>query len=385
MKKKVVLLLTLIVSLFIYSGRVNAAKEMTCLYSGKYALSGGIKMLILHSDGTHEFFYGGYYQDQNDILINSVEDINKKIYFKYNIKDNKNDVTFSDGITDSCYKYITLRMQSQDNIIKEMYFNLSNTKEETVNNTYNNIRYTTVSSELISEFDSDIKDPVIDKPFVNSENIDDIWQDKYDGRCNYGDFIIYFKNSDNSSIFFKNNTNIDYQILFNADEFVDIYSGECPEVIYRKFFVTTAPRDVKEMHYELYLNRESLSNEVWLYGDNSALYTDEYKRRLDGRKDNNVEIDSCEKLIGDDVINKISKYFNIIKIVIPILLIGFGILDFSKSVFAKEEDMKKAQKTFVMRILAGILFFLLPLFIKLILSIANNVWDYINPGSCLKY
>ena len=65
------------------------------------------------------------------------------------------------------------------------------------------------------------------------------------------------------------------------------------------------------------------------------------------------------------------------------ILIGFGILDFTKAIFEQDDDkLKKAQKKFLMRILIAVLFFLLPVLVKLLLNIANNVWSFISPNTC---
>lgn len=98
----------------------------------------------------------------------------------------------------------------------------------------------------------------------------------------------------------------------------------------------------------------------------------------------NVEIIiDCEDLIGDDLRNEINSYFNIIKIAIPIILMGLGIIDFTKAMFAGDaETMKKAQSTFIKRIGIAILIFLVPTFINIILGIANKVWYFIQPGAC---
>lgn len=91
----------------------------------------------------------------------------------------------------------------------------------------------------------------------------------------------------------------------------------------------------------------------------------------------------CEDLIGKDLRDKIRNYLNIIKIAVPIILIAFGIIDFSKAIFAgDEEKMKKAQKDFIMRIGIAILFFLVPTFVDFLLGIANKVWNFIEPSSC---
>lgn len=91
----------------------------------------------------------------------------------------------------------------------------------------------------------------------------------------------------------------------------------------------------------------------------------------------------CEDLIGKDLREKIGSYLNIVKIAVPIILIVFGIIDFTKAMFAgDEEKMKKAQKDFIMRLAIAILFFLVPTIVDFLLGIANEVWNFIEPSSC---
>ncbi|MBQ8193257.1 MAG: hypothetical protein IJZ46_04235 [Bacilli bacterium] len=91
----------------------------------------------------------------------------------------------------------------------------------------------------------------------------------------------------------------------------------------------------------------------------------------------------CETLIGQDLIDEINKYLDIVKIAIPIILIGLGVIDFTKAIFAGDDSkMKKAQQDFIKRIAIAILIFLTPTIINLLLSLANKVWTFIAPSSC---
>lgn len=103
-------------------------------------------------------------------------------------------------------------------------------------------------------------------------------------------------------------------------------------------------------------------------------------------KEKNLEIypiTSCEELIGESLKNKIESYLNIVRIAIPIVLMAFGIIEFTKAVFANDEEaMKKAQKDFIKRIFIAILIFLVPTVVNLLLTLANKVWSIINPNTC---
>lgn len=65
-----------------------------------------------------------------------------------------------------------------------------------------------------------------------------------------------------------------------------------------------------------------------------------------------------------------------IRILVPILIILLGTLDFGKAVLAgKEDEMKKAQSTFIKRLIAGVIVFFIPLLVDLIMDFADIVWQ----------
>ena len=80
------------------------------------------------------------------------------------------------------------------------------------------------------------------------------------------------------------------------------------------------------------------------------------------------------------LINSILKY---IRIIVPILIILLGSLDFAKAVVAgKEDEMKKAQTIFVKRLIAGIIVFFVPVIVNLIMQLADIVWDGMGLSHC---
>ncbi len=65
-----------------------------------------------------------------------------------------------------------------------------------------------------------------------------------------------------------------------------------------------------------------------------------------------------------------------VRIIVPILIILLGTVDFAKAVIAgKEDNMKKAQKDFVIRIIAGVAVFFVPVLIDIIMDLAEIVWQ----------
>lgn len=76
-------------------------------------------------------------------------------------------------------------------------------------------------------------------------------------------------------------------------------------------------------------------------------------------------------LIIDSMIpNLVTTAVNIIKIVIPILLIIYGMLDLGKAVMAqKEDEIKKGQQTFVKRIVAAVIVFLVVFIVQIVFNL----------------
>ena len=84
--------------------------------------------------------------------------------------------------------------------------------------------------------------------------------------------------------------------------------------------------------------------------------------------------------------------YSILKIVTPIIIIVFGMIDFLKAVMAqKEDEMKKGQQTFVKRLIMGALVFLAFFFVEIIIGFVapkeenQSMWNcvdcFIN-GNC---
>lgn len=69
----------------------------------------------------------------------------------------------------------------------------------------------------------------------------------------------------------------------------------------------------------------------------------------------------------------IGQIIRIAKIFIPIIIIGFGMLDLFRSVTsAKPEEIAKSLKTLLFRVIAGVLIFFLPAIINFIFSFVDN-------------
>ena len=70
----------------------------------------------------------------------------------------------------------------------------------------------------------------------------------------------------------------------------------------------------------------------------------------------------------------------VIQLGIPIILIIIGMIDLGKAVIAsKEDEMKKAQSTFVKRVIIGVAFFFIPILMNIIMFLADLVWNGMYP------
>lgn len=69
-------------------------------------------------------------------------------------------------------------------------------------------------------------------------------------------------------------------------------------------------------------------------------------------------------------LDEMQKYFDILKVIVPILVVALSILDFSKVILNSDSDeMKKAQSKFVKRLILAVVFFLLPHLINFLLNL----------------
>lgn len=80
----------------------------------------------------------------------------------------------------------------------------------------------------------------------------------------------------------------------------------------------------------------------------------------------------------------VSTIVTVIKIVVPILLIVFGMLDLGKAVMAsKEDEIKKGQQTFIKRIIAAVIvFFILQLTQMIFRFVSGNDNDVLSCFNC---
>lgn len=96
--------------------------------------------------------------------------------------------------------------------------------------------------------------------------------------------------------------------------------------------------------------------------------------------DDNGELE-CDELLGnesnpDSLRHLIDEILDYVRIIVPILIILLGSLDLAKAVISGKEDIiKKAQTDFAKRLIAGVIIFLVPTLIDIVMELAEIVWQ----------
>lgn len=84
-------------------------------------------------------------------------------------------------------------------------------------------------------------------------------------------------------------------------------------------------------------------------------------------------------LVPNQLFNLVATIIKIIRIAVPVLLIIFGMVDFAKSVVAKnEDDVKKFRKQFIQRVVSAIIVFLIVFVVQLAVNVISSVEDTTN-------
>ena len=100
----------------------------------------------------------------------------------------------------------------------------------------------------------------------------------------------------------------------------------------------------------------------------------DYLTKIDiGKK---VDDESCEGLLGQDLLDDISTVFTWIKITVPILLILLGSIDFGKAVLSDDQqELKKATSKFIKRCIIAVAIFFIPTIIMYLISFIDKIAD----------
>ena len=95
------------------------------------------------------------------------------------------------------------------------------------------------------------------------------------------------------------------------------------------------------------------------------------------------EYTTCDGILGTRLVNFINTIFDYIKVLVPVALIALGSFDIGRAVFAGNEDeMKKATKTFIRRLIIAVIIMFSPLLVNFIINVVNNATGTGYSGTC---
>ena len=99
---------------------------------------------------------------------------------------------------------------------------------------------------------------------------------------------------------------------------------------------------------------------------------------------NTFKVCTNNQFLGDAKLSELlHSLVNIVKVIIPIILLVFGSLDFAQAIFAQDEgSIKKAQSKFIKRLIIAVVIFLIPSMMKTVLGLAKNIWPVIDADLC---
>ena len=336
MKKKILLILTFIISFILYTNTANAATELTCIY-GKASKQPAVK-IVQYNDGTKK------------VSVNTKED--------YPSADSENwwlasNVEFeSNEELSSCPQYMDYKGGAHRTVIfsstaKSGYAKLSSSKNG-IEDKYNSA----TDPDYVEGEKSNMEDEIASGKWIIGCQYKKINDEKY--------VYLYFNES-------KVRVVKDDEVLptYTEDksitlspyyEFSDIqvsrvlkeYStnGGCPINIYRNQFTSGINQGSVVYSLDRLTTASNMTTYVYIKGSDTK------------PEPTPVDPTDCNQLLGEDVI---------------------------KATFSKtEDDMKKAREKFIKRIIAAVLVFLVPIFVNLLLELANSVWGWINPETCIK-
>ena len=107
----------------------------------------------------------------------------------------------------------------------------------------------------------------------------------------------------------------------------------------------------------------------------------------------NSSFKSCQDILGANVYKILQKFFKMIYVIVPFLVLVLGMLDLGKAVLSsKEDEMRQAKKRFTKRIAMGLLVFIVPTIINILFYVvnfakdpsdSNNFFNYVRGYICI--
>ena len=184
------------------------------------------------------------------------------------------------------------------------------------------------------------------------------WADCYheNGKKN---FVLFFGKT------YVENINKDY---LNGDRVDTRYIGDWETGNYTcKRKVQTQENQNSEGEYKFYHTKDPKAIEK--EKEETKNKEEEYKELID--KDKNLYCDSLGYIKKD-----LQNIFDFVKVLAPLLVIGFSTYEFVKAIAAKDsKDIKRAFSTLIKRMICAIILFFLPILIEFFLDLLIDIND----------
>lgn len=364
MKKNILLILTFIISFILLIDNAYAAKELTCWYGNGVQQPGVI--VSQNSKGNRTYWI--YDADKNIQYAKQIS----------GVEENKEELT-------SCPKCL-------DFIDSTNFFTSKHTYEANYAGYDSGTKCEDKYVKLYNSYEKAwTKENIENRKFLSTADLTEKQKNNMavcSYNWSYAQGIIFYIDKSTNKIYsniieYDNNpgSGNSFILKFTKYDFEKVYNeSKCPGEI----FMDTEGEgngSYGEMvnTYKFYLDSSEASKDASVFD-----LKNQSDKEEESDEEPDVEINNCGDLFSDKLVKKINNVMNIIRIAVPILLIIFGIVDFFKATFDNNEDeMKKDRERFIKRIIAAIIVFLVPLFVNLVLDVANIVWSDINSDTCI--
>lgn len=391
-KKSIYLLIVLMFSMIINIDSVKANSDYRCYYMSEDKNDKAyieIKMTKQTSVKYNNYTYNVYYEKTSGNILNSIVKTDSILNLTTNKNTKNNSISFPKYINNNSeHKSAYENKKCPVYLYTEYISNSTNwayiTDDTSLAKKLKNTTVKGQSSLMISTTQNNYLSSEETKQDGNNsdENIT-IGNETWDKVCRYNSgensISLYYKNGITmlTDTFFgsaKIYSNKEMQIsrdtdkrTFNVENKIAINDNKCPNTIYAY--------SLKLAKYNRTYSRSSMTK--WYIPDKQEIYI-----RESGNNDmpdiiNPGTEEGCDGIINSSLKGLINKYLGYVHIIVPILVLALGVFDFFKAMIAsKEDDMKKAQKRFIIRLVAGVLVFLAP-------TIVNFIIDTLNVTDCL--
>ena len=402
-KKSIYLLIVFMFSMMININSVKANSDYRCYYMSEDKNDKAyieIKMTKQTSVKYNSYTYNVYYEKTNGNILNSIVKTDTILNLTNNYSEQKNAYEnkkcpvylYTEYISNSTnWAYVTDDVNLAQKLKNATVKGQSSLMTSTTQNNY-------LSSEEIKQDDNN-----------NDENIT-IGNETWDKVCRYNsgkhNINLYYKNG--LTMLTDTRFGSTYKIYNNEPSLVSLAAkktkfvaqnkilvndGKCPNTIYAyiddkvtgwanlipiygQILTIASGWDKRIITYSTNSMKNIIDGPVTT-GNSEEIYIREYGNNDMPDITNPGVEEGCEGIINSSLKGLINKYLGYVHIIVPILVLALGVFDFFKAMIAsKEDDMKKAQKRFIIRVVAGVLVFLAP-------TIVNFIIDTLNVGACL--